>query len=201
MARIPADQRRQDLIEAAVRVISEHGVSGATTRRIADAANAPLATLHYCFHTKELLFLAVFQHQVDQLAAHIVSTEVPVGLGRAASNTLAGTVDWFTQHEDYARAQYDLILWAQRQDGDNAALAANVYELFYEKFSAVLQGALQPADSPDLVLPLSRLLIALIDGLILNWVSNRDPEILKADLDLASESIELLVASRRRRRR
>lgn len=50
MARIGADLRRQDFIEATLKVIAEHGVPNATTRRIAAAANSPLASLHYVFH-------------------------------------------------------------------------------------------------------------------------------------------------------
>ena len=42
MARVSAEQRRRELVDAAVRVIAEHGVPGATTRRIADAAGAPM---------------------------------------------------------------------------------------------------------------------------------------------------------------
>ncbi|WP_280447927.1 TetR family transcriptional regulator, partial [Nocardia cyriacigeorgica] len=49
------------MVAAAVRVIAARGVDVATTRRIAEEANAPLATLHYCFATKELLFAAVFE--------------------------------------------------------------------------------------------------------------------------------------------
>lgn len=68
MARIPAAERRADLVAAAVRVIAAHGVDGATTRRIAEAANAPLATLHYCFATKEALFAAVFEYLAASIA-------------------------------------------------------------------------------------------------------------------------------------
>lgn len=44
MARVGAEVRRQDFIEAAVKVIAEYGVANATTRRIAAAANSPLAS-------------------------------------------------------------------------------------------------------------------------------------------------------------
>src|SRR5690349_13291355 len=59
MARIGAEERRQDFIEATIKVIAEHGVANATTRRIAAAADSPLASLHYVFHTKDELFCAV----------------------------------------------------------------------------------------------------------------------------------------------
>jgi AcrR family transcriptional regulator len=196
MARVSADQRRQDFVEAAVRVISEHGVSGATTRRIADAADAPLATLHYCFHTKEQLFLAVFQHQADQLVERLAQTPESNGLGAAATHVMRDTLDWFAKHEDYARAQYDLILWAMRQEGQHSATA--VYDMFFSRFAQVLRASLEPTDDPDLVEPLARLVIALLDGLVLNWVTNPDHSRTQADLDLSIESIELLIEARSR---
>ena len=41
MNRIPADQRRALLVQAALRVIAKQGVSGATTRAIVAEAGAP----------------------------------------------------------------------------------------------------------------------------------------------------------------
>ena len=61
MARVGAELRRQDFVEATVKVIAEHGVANATTRRIAAAADCPLATLHYVFRTKDELFYAVYE--------------------------------------------------------------------------------------------------------------------------------------------
>ncbi|WP_366887893.1 TetR family transcriptional regulator, partial [Streptomyces sp. NPDC005476] len=55
MQRVRAEVRRQDLVAATVAVIAEHGVKGATTRRIAEAAGCPLASLHYVFHSKDEL--------------------------------------------------------------------------------------------------------------------------------------------------
>ncbi|WP_458239263.1 TetR family transcriptional regulator, partial [Pseudomonas sp. P5_A2_2] len=61
MARVGAELRRQDFVEATVKVIAEHGVANATTRRIAAAAGCPLASLHYVFHTKDDLLYAVYE--------------------------------------------------------------------------------------------------------------------------------------------
>ncbi len=76
MARIPAAERRAELVAAAVRMIAAHGVDGATTRRIAQDANAPLATLHYCFATKEVLFAAVFEHVTAQYREVLACNDV-----------------------------------------------------------------------------------------------------------------------------
>jgi hypothetical protein len=53
VAHLPADVRREQFIDAAVNVIARVGVDGATTGRIAEEADAPLAAPHYCFQSNE----------------------------------------------------------------------------------------------------------------------------------------------------
>src|SRR5580765_570106 len=148
MARLSADVRRQGFIEAAVRIIASHGMRGATTRRIAEEAGSPLATLHYCFHTKEQLFFAVFAYLAEVTSAEV--KDVPVGLGRAARDWLVRAANWTIAHDDYARAQYELYFWALRQEGGDSDLGARIYELFFNRVEKQLRAALQPQDDDAL---------------------------------------------------
>lgn len=201
MARVPMDQRRQDFFEATVRVIGERGVRGATTRRIAEAAQAPLATLHYVFHTKEQLFFAVFEHASDQLLERISASGGGSGLGRAAASLLSTTMSWYLENDDYARAQFDLYMWALRQEQEHPGLATRAYDLFIDRFADVLRKNLADDDDPDLVEPLARIVASHLDGLCLQWHGYGDRARLDADIALAGEAIELLVESRRGRSR
>lgn len=58
------DQRREALIESAYRVIADHGVEGATTRRICAHAKMPLASFHYAFESRTALLAAVMDKAV-----------------------------------------------------------------------------------------------------------------------------------------
>ncbi|WP_330255733.1 TetR/AcrR family transcriptional regulator [Nocardia sp. NBC_00565] len=196
MARIPAEQRRQDFVEAAVDVIGTYGVSGATTRRIAAAADAPLATLHYCFHTKEDLFVAVFQTQNEGMAERL-EVEEGIGLGKAAVDILVSSADWYMENPRYARAQFDLFLWATRQKGDHAQLAPEIIELFLRRFVDAFERAADDGDDRALLIPLANFLISTLDGLVLEWCAHQDLIRFKAELALASEAIELLVRNHR----
>lgn len=196
MARIPADERRQGFIEAAVRIIAAHGMRGATTRRIAEEAGSPLATLHYCFHTKEQLFFAVFQYLAEETSDEGEDEAAPAGLGKAARTWLTRTANWTTAHDDYARAQYDLYFWAIRQDGGDSPLAAEVYELFFSRIEKQLRAALLPQDDATLVTPLARLLIGLHDGLVMQWNGAHDRERFDLDFQLAGDMLETFIASR-----
>jgi TetR/AcrR family transcriptional regulator, regulator of biofilm formation and stress response len=196
MARIPAEQRRQLFVEAAVDVIGTHGVSGATTRRIAESAGAPLATLHYCFHTKEEIFIAVFQQQNEGMAERldVVKGE---GLEKAAVDILVSSADWCMENPRFARAQFDLFLWATRQESDNTQLATEILDLFVKRFVEALERAADDGDDPTLAVPLANFLISTLDGLVLEWCGHRDLAQFKAQLGFAIEAVELLIRSRR----
>ncbi|CAN5167887.1 hypothetical protein BH09ACT10_BH09ACT10_11490 [soil metagenome] len=197
MARIPAEQRRQDFVEAAVDVIGTYGVSGATTRRIATAADAPLATLHYCFHTKEELFVAVFQKQNDGMAKRLEVDEGG-GLEKAAVEALISSADWYMENPRYARAQFDLFLWATRQEADHAHLAMGILDMFTHRFVEAFGRASDEKDDPRLVVPLANFLISTLDGLVLEWCGHQDTVRFKAELGFATEAVELMVRSRRK---
>ncbi|MFT4125983.1 MAG: TetR family transcriptional regulator [Gordonia sp. (in: high G+C Gram-positive bacteria)] len=57
-------ERRSALVEAAYRVIADHGVEGATTRRICAFADMPLASFHYAFESRTALLRAVMDTAV-----------------------------------------------------------------------------------------------------------------------------------------
>lgn len=192
MARVPADERRLEFIEAAVTVIAENGMKGATTRRIAEAAHAPLASLHYRFHTKEDLFIAVFEF----MSTSMVETQVAVvpiqdDLATTAVNLVETVVDWSLANPNYTKVQFDLALWASREEG----LGARVYGVFFDAFTDVLAGSLPPGSDRAVVLPLARQIIAVLDGLSLQWVSDRDDDRFRRDAARACDMVSAYIAS------
>ena len=192
MARVSADQRRQDFIEAAVRVIAEQGMKGATTRRIAEAADAPLATLHYCFHTKEQLFFAVFEHMsTNMVDLQIGEVSTDNDLATTAAHIMRSTTEWSLDNPNYNPVQYELILWAARQAG----LGERVYELFLDSFAAALATSAGPDEDPAIARPLARLITSILDGLALQWVADRDDARWRADIELGCDMIAAYIAS------
>lgn len=59
MIRMSIEERRRQLIQAAIRVISAKGVAAATSRAIAREAGMPLGSVHYAFANQESLLDAV----------------------------------------------------------------------------------------------------------------------------------------------
>lgn len=69
---IPAEKRRVEgarerLLDAALDVFSEHGLSGATTRMLADRAGVNQSAIPYHFGGKEGLYLAVAEHIASRI--------------------------------------------------------------------------------------------------------------------------------------
>ncbi|KAF0959303.1 TetR/AcrR family transcriptional regulator [Rhodococcus sp. T7] len=170
MARIPATERRAELVAAAVRVIAAHGVDGATTRRIAEEANAPLATLHYCFSSKEELFAAVFEYVTDQYREVLTRNDVHGDVATTARALQRGVMAWYVANSDFGAAIVELISWAQRQE---AKLAEMVYNEAFATMGRILDAAATAAGQsvdPKTIDELTYIMSVLSDGFALNWL-------------------------------
>ena len=67
MARLTADARRAQLLDAATRAFSELGYRGATTKAIAGEAGVAEALIYRYFPSKEALFIAVVERTASRL--------------------------------------------------------------------------------------------------------------------------------------
>ncbi|SEP44740.1 TetR/AcrR family transcriptional regulator [Amycolatopsis saalfeldensis] len=171
MAHMPAEQRKDEFVEAAVAVIAEHGVRGATTRRIAEAANAPLASLHYCFATKEDLFLEAF----NRVGLSLVPEEDDPAAGVTAGSFLRSAIDWMLANRDYALAQVELYLWILRTAPAHAGMP---YETIANALSPQLARTF-PDIQEEALSDAVWLAVSAVDGLVLQWFYRRDDEELR----------------------
>lgn len=64
-SRLPAEQRRLNLIEAAIDLFSRKGFSGTTTKEIATAAGVTEAIVFRHFATKQDLYTAILEHRIS----------------------------------------------------------------------------------------------------------------------------------------
>jgi len=66
-AKLPADTRRQQVLDVAIRVFAERGYEGASTLAIAAAAGVGEPTIYRHFPSKRALFLAAFDRSSTEL--------------------------------------------------------------------------------------------------------------------------------------
>ncbi|WP_396910617.1 TetR/AcrR family transcriptional regulator [Mycolicibacterium sp.] len=196
MAKVSADVRREQFVDAAIQVIAERGMKGATTRRIAEAAGAPLATLHYCFNSKEDLFLYVFERVAADLFDSVADVR-PTDLAQTAAALIRRFSKYWAEHEAKQMAQLDLYLWAVRNDRE---LAKKSYEIFVRQWIAVLLHAARPDDPVELVETLGWLCSTIVDGLFIEWASSRNTDRMQCLVDFQCEMIAAAVDNHRRDR-
>ena len=195
MARIPAAERRTELVAAAVRMIAAHGVDGATTRRIAQDANAPLATLHYCFATKEVLFAAVFEHVTAQYREVLARNDVQSDVETTARALLRGVMEWYLANPDFGAAIVELISWAQRQEGKQAEI---VYNEAFATMRAILEAAATDAGQsvdPKTIDELTYIVSTLSDGFALNWLVFTDRAAAESQIELVLGVLDAWMAA------
>lgn len=65
--RKPAEQRREEILDAAVAVFAGQGYRAADCQDIADRAEVGKGTVYRYFETKEVLFLSALTHVLEQL--------------------------------------------------------------------------------------------------------------------------------------
>lgn len=65
MARMALRERREELIAAAIRVVTREGVAKTTTRSIVREAGMTLGVFHYCFDSREDLLEQVITRTTD----------------------------------------------------------------------------------------------------------------------------------------
>ncbi|SFA98397.1 transcriptional regulator, TetR family [Poseidonocella pacifica] len=148
--RADALKNRARLIDAA-RVILGNGGPGASLEAVARAAEVGIGTLYRHFPTREALFEAVYQHEVEQLIAlaeELGTAEDPVDALRQWLHALVGLVSTkrgllgtlAVSHSDAAQALFDVL---------RTRLAAAVGALIAR---AVAEGRVRPdVDAEDLL--------------------------------------------------
>jgi AcrR family transcriptional regulator len=84
---------RERVLEAALRLFAEHGVSGTSLHMIADELGVTKAAVYFQFHTKEEIVLAVLQPALEQMAALVEAGEAQPSRAAQLDVTLTGLVD------------------------------------------------------------------------------------------------------------
>ncbi len=192
MAYVPSDERRRQFIDAAAKVIREEGLAKATTRRIAQEADAPLASLHYCFRNKEDLFVAVSQTFGEGGTAY-VGRNVVAGMGvlKAVQEILRSFSEFVAESNEAQIGEFEFYAWAMRSPERHRA-SKGVYALWISRLAGYLTLACAGTDD-DLdrdidVEALSRAILAITDGFSLQ-VQFAGERRLAANMDRAAAAL------------
>ncbi|YCI78765.1 TetR/AcrR family transcriptional regulator [Bacillus sp. R1-10] len=104
--------KRQELIDAALLHYSLHGYQGATMKKIADEVGIKPASIYFFYKNKEELFIAAFQHLLDNHLAEmkrILAETSSRSVDRIFSEMLHGIVKYHKDDERGTMAYISLV--------------------------------------------------------------------------------------------
>jgi len=172
--------RREAIVRAAVEVFSSVGFHKGSLREVADRAGLSQAGLLHHFPSKEHLLEAVLTWR-DEDAAQRLGTPTPEGL-----DLLRGLVDTVEHNASTPElVELHVVLSAEGTSVDHP-----MHDYFVTRYAAVFDAVLTALDVADAHGQLqadidrhsaARTLIALMDGLQVQWLLHRD------EVDMASD--------------
>ncbi len=193
--RVPADERRRRLIDAAFRVIARGGVAAATTRAVTAEAGMPLASLHHVFLSRDDLLAALITDATARAASAARAAMLPAGDGAASLDDVV--LDAFRSYLAAVRsaperelAMFELTQFALRTPGLEH-LAAEQYRSYRATVAAVYaeleaQFGMGWDTHRD---ELAAFTVVLTDGIVLAWLVDRDDEAADRSIELAAGAV------------
>lgn len=198
MARVPAAQRRLELIEATIALLSREGVGAASIRRISEEAGVPLGLVHYCFDSKrELIAETIRQLNAETTMAARAALRAPTGTGTDLRGALSAAFrSYWSLVERSPRRQllsFELNAHALR-DRTLAPIAEQAHreqlrgvrDLLAEIAAAAGRRWTVPVDD------VARLVVTVTGGATLNWLNDRDSAAALTTADLVVDALDAL---------
>jgi AcrR family transcriptional regulator len=170
---MPRANHRQQLVQGALKCMREKGYAHTTARDIAAASNSNLGSIGYHFGSKEALLneairegFAEWTAQVGQFA-FAEAGATPLERGRASLLALTHT---FKEHRALTVAFVEALAQAERSRALRRQLA-DIYEEGRAAVRAMVEASLADATvAASHTRAVASLLIAICDGLMLQWL-------------------------------
>jgi AcrR family transcriptional regulator len=173
---MPASHREQ-ILEGAIECVQTRGVAATTTRDIAAAAGASLASIPYHFGSKDALMDQALLEAIRRYSEHVgrqafAGDAPPL---QALAKSLIATVDSFEQARPLLISLMEAHVKAIHDEPLRERVAAN-RRAAVERIAATVQGGLglEGHLSEAETRAVSVLVLALVDGLMLSWLVDPD---------------------------
>jgi AcrR family transcriptional regulator len=173
---MPASHRDQ-ILEGAIECVQTRGVAETTTRDIAAAADASLASIPYHFGSKDALMdqalLEAIRRYSEHVRAQAFAGDAPPL--QALSKSLIATVDSFAEAGPLLASLMEAHVKAIHSEPLRERVAVN-RRAAIDQIAASVKGGLglegQLSDARTHAV--SVLILALVDGLMLGWLIDRE---------------------------
>ncbi|MDN5852945.1 MAG: TetR/AcrR family transcriptional regulator [Actinomycetia bacterium] len=174
MARLSSAERRVQLVDAAITVMTRDGIAKATTRAIVAEADVSLSVFHYCFESKHALFEAVIEGLTEHSESSAMAA-IEVGPDATLQQTVRGSLQAYWDHvvanPDEHMLTYELTQYVLRHPGFEDT-AKRQYRQYVRANQRVIEQAQKQFGFEFIVAKadLARSVASTLDGLTLNYL-------------------------------
>ena len=140
--RLPAPERKDQILEVALRVFAERGFHETSMNDVAEAAGITKPVVYQHFASKRALFLAIIDDVGQQMIAGVTSASSSQGDGR--TKTELGVIaffQWVATYNDSFRFLFDSGV---RNDPEFAAAIQNVLDSMAEEIAPLISNTIAP---------------------------------------------------------
>ena len=187
----PAAERRDQLLNAAVEVMCEGGIAAASTRAVAERADLPQSAFHYCFRSKDEMFAALLERELDASlgsAWDAVTEAQDLESGIAAA--FHAILEQVRKDPEYYLLTAELVDVAARIP-ELAHIASRQHSAYVDHTEKMLRRWQDSTGEPVSVdsRSLAEVLVATSTGISSAWLSARDDESAQASITLLSSAL------------
>jgi len=147
-----ADQTRSNILQAAIREFSVHGLAGARTDAIAESAKANKALLYYYFKSKSGLYTAA----LEEIASAVVERTLrALDPGHSAGERLLrAALSHFdrimTQHEFQSLLQQEMVRLRRGESGSVSMLVKKVFRPLLARLQETIEEGIRTGELCEL---------------------------------------------------
>lgn len=116
-------ERQKELIDAAGRILTELGIGGLTTKKLALEMGFSEAAIYRHFSSKEAIILAMLEYLRENMSARLFSLDSNLGLEDRFKTLFSSQFSFFTQHPHFVVAVFSDGLWEESEQINKAILA------------------------------------------------------------------------------
>jgi len=186
---------RERVLDAAERVMAEHGFEAATIARVVEEAGIPLSSVYHYYGSKDGILLAVMERGAERFFADLPEWNHRMGRPAEHLTTVLSTVaQTLERHPNFLRL---LIVFAvqppARAGGEIDEVVARVRRLGLDRLRDQIAIAFGDDPADAVTIRLARIALATIDGA---FIARQAEDTIKLD-DLLAPLVPAVVAVRR----
>ncbi|WP_370383188.1 TetR/AcrR family transcriptional regulator [Catenulispora sp. GAS73] len=168
--RLSVDRRRDELIEAALDLLSKRGPDDVSVDDVAQAAGASRALVYHYFGTKQELYAAALSKAAAELTRRLAQVEP----GDTPLQRLDRAVRAFVEFAEAHSAGFVALLGGSAAYGSGAESAALVHSVEDTVYELLVEGLSEPTPVDPLVRMTLKCWVAAAETAVLDWLKHQD---------------------------